>query len=148
MKLFKPALTILTLVPLVSAQQAPQPDPPPAQDFSGKWIMTKESTNRAGEKQIATFTLLLKQSGNKLTGEVSNNTIRMPGAAGFAVTGWVEANQMALTGYVDYQGGETTHLTLTFQDGHLVGNKKSWHDAPHKWHFDDTQDLDYTKSTQ
>jgi len=126
----------------------PAPDPPPSQDFSGKWVQVKESTGRSGQKITSTYVLIIKQKGNKLTGEMTNNTFRNPDGGTIPLTGYVEGDQMSLTGYSDYQDGEYSHMQLTFKDGHLAGTKKSWHEAPHKWHFDDTQDFDYVRANE
>ena len=124
------------------------PDPPPSQDFSGKWVEVRELTSRSGAKTTETYVLIIKQSGNKLTGEMTNNTFKNPDGGSTPLNGYVEGDQMSLTGYSDFQGGEYSHMQLTFKEGHLVGTKKSWHGAPHKWHFDDTEDFDYTRANQ
>ena len=152
MKLLKNLAAILLLAAgTIPAQRGPQPDIPPAQDLSGKWVMNRETTGRSGVKRTTRFVLTLKQVDNKLTGEVSYSTITMPdvpGSTGFPVAGWVEGNQMGVTGWIDFQGGETAHLRLTFKDGHLTGTRQSIHDSPHKWSLDNTVDVDYVKSTE
>jgi hypothetical protein len=131
------------------AQRGPAPPPPaPARDFSGKWVMHLESTDRSGNKRTELFTLTIRQNGNKLTGDMSNNSFRVMDGGSTSLIGYVEGDQLSLTGYTDWEGGEHTHLQLTFSEGHLTGTKKSWHDAPHKWRLDDTRDFDYTRATE
>ena len=84
----------------------------------------KESTDRSGNKQTALFTLILKPDGNRLAGEMSNNSFRVMDGGSIPLIGYVEGDQLALTGYLDYQGGEHTHMQLTFTDGHLAGAKR------------------------
>ena len=145
------ALTVFLLgAGIMVAQRGgpPAPDPPPSQDFSGKWVEVKESTGRSGNKTTETYVLIIKQNGNKLTGEMTVNTFKDPEGGSIPLTGYVEGDQMSLTGYSEFQGGEFTHMQLTFKDGHLAGTKKSWHAAPHKWRVDDTQDFDYVRASE
>lgn len=91
MKVLKKLAAMLLLAAgTISAQRGPQPDIPPAQDLSGKWIMNRETTGRSGVKRTTRFVLVLKQTDDKLTGEVSYSTISMPdvpGSTGFPVRG-------------------------------------------------------------
>jgi hypothetical protein len=128
--------------------ETPAPNPAPSRDFSGKWVEVKESTDRSGKKTTYTCVLLIKQNGNKLAGQMTNNTFKNPDGGSIPLTGYVEGDQLSLTGYSDYQDGEYTHMQLTFKDGHLAGTKKSWHEAPRKWHFDDTEDFDYMRASE
>ena len=151
MKTFPIALTAFLFgAGMMVAQRGgpPVPDPAPSQDFSGTWANVKESTDRSVNKITTTCLLIIRQNGNKLTGEMTNNSFKNPDGGSIPITGFVEGDQMSLTGYSDYQDGEYTHMQLTFKDGHLAGTKKSWHVAPHKWRFDDTQDFDYTRANK
>jgi hypothetical protein len=151
MKPLKIAVTAFLLgAGMIVAQSGgpPESDSAPARDFSGRWVEVRESTDRSGNKTTAIYILIIKQTGNKLTGEITVNTFKVPGGGSIPMTGYVEGDQLSLTGYSDYQGGEYTHMQLTYKDRHLAGTKKSWHEAPHKWHFDDTQDFDYTRSNE
>jgi hypothetical protein len=130
------------------AQRGAGPKDTPVADLSGKWTFNRVSTGRAGNMRTQLLTMTLTQESNKLTGEASYTTINVQQAGSFPVHGWVEGDQVGISAWVDYQGGEAISMRLTYKDGRLVGSKQSTHDAPHKWNLDDRIDMNYTKATE
>jgi hypothetical protein len=130
-----------------SAQQAAQQDAPPAADLSGKWIFNRAIKTRTGESRTQVLTMTLKQDGNRLSGEASYTTINVNRDGIFPIHGWIEGDQVGISAWVDWEGGEAISVRLTYQDGRLTGTKKSTHDAPHKWSKDDSIEMSYSRAT-
>jgi len=128
------------------AQRPPAPDPPPAGDLSGKWVFNRVVAGRSGTTRTQVLTLTLKQDGNKLSGEASYTTLNVQQDGTFPVHGWIEGDQVGISAWADWQGGESISIRATYKDDHLVGTKKAVHDAPHKWNLDGSIDVDYVRS--
>lgn len=126
-------------------QQDAQQDSPPAADLSGKWIFNRVTKTRTGESRTQVLTMTLKQEGNRLRGEASYTTINVNRDGIFPIHGWIEGNQIGISAWVDWEGGEAISMRLTYEDSRLIGTKKSTHDAPHKWVKDDSIEMSYSR---
>jgi hypothetical protein len=126
-------------------QSAPQ-EVAPAADVSGKWVFERDVKTRTDEPRTQVLTMTLKQEGNTLTGQASFTTINVNRDGAFAIHGWIEGNQVGISAWVDWEGGESIGMRLTFQDGRLTGTKNSVHDAPHKWKLDNSIEMHYSRA--
>jgi hypothetical protein len=120
-------------------------NPAPGTDLSGNWIFNRQIRTRSGDIRTQVLTMTLRQEGNKLTGDASFTTINVNQEGRFPVHGWIEGDQIGISAWVDWEGGEAISMRLALQTGQLVGTKRSTHDAPHKWDKDDTVAITYSR---
>ena len=118
--------------------RGPQVDAPPAADLTGSWVL-------ASEVAKPTVTLILKQTGNSLTGEYKLTT-PFAGLPPIILMGAIGGSQVDVMSLFDYQGGEALHIRAEYKDGHIVGQRSSIHSSPRKWRQDGNFEVDYVRA--
>ncbi len=99
------ALALLTAPTVLTAQDAP----PPATDLTGAWVLTVESPNGTGTRDV-TFV----QEGGKLTGTIASSM-----AVG-EIEGTIEGNLVRFVALVAMDTGNFQVVyEATFEDGQL-----------------------------
>ena len=109
----KPSVTTLLRTATLVAPLMLLTTPASAQDFdlTGEWVLTVESPNGTGTREMT-----LEQEGNKLTGTIASSM-----AVG-EITGMVEENKISFVALVAMDAGMfEVAYECTFEDGEMVG---------------------------
>jgi hypothetical protein len=125
--------------PAAGARPPRAPPPAPVANLTGNWVL-------ASEKDKPTKTLVLKQTGGVITGELKLATTPN-GLPPVQFRGTMEGSQFDVMSLFDYDGGELVHIRGEYKDGHLVAKWLTIHSAPRKWRIDADTAEDYVRAS-
>jgi hypothetical protein len=114
-----------------------------AQDLTGRWTGTADTTDEAGTKRQEAQTFEIKSENGKLTGiRVGRN-----GKAGSPIEIQQEGPKANFYSFLDFEGGEPLRWKLEYKDGKWVGTFSAQHHSPKKWIYDRIGAITLTKVT-
>ena len=104
-----------------------------AQDVSGRWVGTADTTDEVQVKRQEKHTFDIKTVDGKLDGSQVGRT-----GTGTPVGVQQDGAKVNIYRFLPLDGGEHLHWKLELKEGKLVGMYYVTHDNPKKWQFDRT----------
>ena len=104
-----------------------------AQDITGLWSGTAETTDEGGTKRQEKQSLEIRRATD---GKLTGNRIDKSGKPGLQLDVQQSGAKVNVYVYLDFEGGEPLRWKLEWKEGTLAGTFSAQHHNPAKWVYD------------